>query len=309
MAFPSPALSPPTLQNYQFSYNGVTFGAGTAYSLQSVDGLDIAPIRTGDVGRPREQGELIGLDLLGGRDITIQLWVKTDGTSLQHGLNALAGALAVSGETEAPLWFQLPNQPLMAVMCRPRKYVVKIDSIYGAASIAMPSIMFHAVDPRVYAAPSLQPSVSLPTPAGGMTFNATFPLSFGGGSAAGVLTIVHTGNSEMRPILVITGPCTNPSVTNSSITGNPKLTFSNPSQVSTTLAAGDTLTVDLDLHTIVYTASGTTAGASRRAWLVAGSVWWNLLVGTNTLQFTSTDAGAVAGSLAAWWAPAYISAT
>jgi phage-related protein len=142
-----------------------------------------------------------------------------------------------------------------------------------------------------------------------VTFPITFPLSFGGGSAAGTVTADNTGNIEMRPIITITGPVTNPTVENE--TTGLSLTFSNPNQVSYTLNSGDQLVIDLDAHQIMYYPDGSSIGASRRNWLVSGSTWWDLPPGTSTIGFSSDDASlpSPVPTCEVAFAAAYVSAT
>lgn len=311
MSFPSPSVNAPALANWQYYYQGLTFGEGTSYPVTNVDGLDLAPIRSGDAGRPLDQGELIGIDLQGGRDITFDFWIGADGSnSLQTLLSNLAAVTVPSpqGTTEYPLFVQLPNLPLLVTLCRPRKRSVTIDKDYGAAAVATPAVMLHSSDPRFYVAPTQTVSMNLPTPGSGLGFPVTFPAAFGGGTGASVV-IDNTGNMEMRPVLVITGPVTNPWVQNTSITGSPKLTFSNPFQSSFTLNAGDTLTIDLDWKSISYLVSGTTVAAQQQSWLQPGSTWWNLQPGSNTIQWGSSDSGSAGGTLQIQYAPAYVSVT
>ncbi len=309
MAFPSPSQTPPTLSDWFVSYNGLTMGPtadGTSpYVITQIEGLDLPTIRSKDVGRPRDHGELIGLDVYGGRTFTVDLWMQTDGTSLQSAQKALAAATEDGLTTELPFWFKLPNLPTMAIMARVRRRTMALDLDYGAALVGKPVIQFHATDPRIYAAPTNSDTVSLGTPVSGFSFPITFPLSFGGGSTS-TLSLDNSGNTEMRPILTFTGPVTNPAATNSSISGNPTLTFSNPTQTGYTVLSGDTLVVDLDLHTITYYTGGAGVGASRADWLVSGSTWWNLPTGTNLINFSSTDSTTVAGTLTADWASAYM---
>jgi len=316
VSFPSPSLTPPTLANWQFGYNGVVIGASQPAGVLQVQGLgDLATVRSGDIARPRDHGELIGLDVFGGRDIQINVAAFTDATSLQDTLNAIANATPVGLTTEQPLWFNIPGYPApLASMCRTRKRATPWDFNYSAAVFAQPVLTLHSTDPRIYAA-GQQVTVGLPTPTGGLTFPATFPLTFGSGGGGGVV-VQNAGNTEMRPVLVITGPVTNPQVSNGSISGTPTVKFSNPLQTSYTVLAGDQLVVDLDLHTILYYTGGVgaSAPASRGNWLVSGSTWWDLLPasgpnaitgGNNTIQFNSADSVSVAGTCTVQWASAY----
>lgn len=308
MAFPPASFVPPTLSDYQFWFNGLLMGADTPYTVQQASGFDLSMIRTQDVGRPRDQGMIIGLDVFGGRTfgLNLQVIAAQGTTDLQNLMLELSAATPVGGSVETPFCFKLPNMPQMAFMARARKRSFPIDLDYGAAAVAKPVIQFEATDPRAYYSPTSAVSVGLPAPLVGVTFPITFPMSFGGGGDGNYLAVDNVGNFEMRPILVFTGPLTTPSVNNTSIAGNPQLTFRNPNQTSYTLYAGDTLTVDLDFHTIVYTPSGSTIGQNYRSWLQPGSTWFDLVAGTNELFFSSQDSTAVGGTLEVQWASAYL---
>jgi hypothetical protein len=311
MTFPSPALSAPALANYQLQYNGLAMGPGTPYRITNIAGLDLPNMRGGDVAYPRDHGEQIGLDLMAGRDVTIDLQVVSDGTSLQHALAAFATAFGPAGTTEAPLYVQLPNLPLLAMMCRPRQRSVPITlEGYTVAGVASVAVQVHATDPRLYSAPSTSTTVGAPVPLGGLTFPVTFPATFGGGSATADIFATNAGNVEMRPILVITGPCTDPKIVNDQTGWS--LQFANPAETGFTLSTGDTLTVDLMSHSVLYLVNGTTIPTAVRSWVVPGSVWPNatsiagLEPGSNTIQFSTADAGGVAGTLTLEYASAYL---
>lgn len=300
-------FSPPVLQPWQMSYQGLTFGYGTPLRIQKVTGLgSLATIAHKDVQRPRDHGEIIGLDVYAGRDITIDLDAYNDGTSLASTLQSLAAVSGVGLTTEQPLWIQLPQMPLLAVMCRPRQRTIDMDFAYAAGLLAVPSLQFHATDPRVYTAAS-SATVGLSNPTSGLGFPVTFPASFGI-TSPNTVTVTNDGNTESRPVLVINGPVTNPSIANGSVAGTPSLVFANPAQTSYTVLAGDQLVVDLDYHTALYFSGGMssgTAGASRRSWLVYGSTWWTLQPGANLVQFLSSDSSAVGGTVEVQWASAY----
>ena len=307
MAFPSPSITPPTLSNWQFSYQGLTFGSGQAIKVAKVDGLgDLADVRNGDQDRTRDHGQLIGLDVLSGRDMTFTLEAESSTGQVEATLLTLAQVTTPGLTTEQPLWFQLPGLPLLAVMCRPRKRTASWDIGFQIGNVAQTTVQFHATDPRIYTAGSTV-TVGLPNPAAGMTFPATFPLTFGSTSPSGV-TITNSGNIETRPVLVISGPVTNPSIQNATIPGSPTLTFSNPTQTGYTVLAGDQLVIDLDLHTILYYAGGVSSGtapAPRGSWFAAGSTWWDLLEGGNLIQFNSRDSVSVAGTVQVQYASGY----
>ncbi len=309
MAFPPPQLSAPALGPWQFSYNGYVFGDGCTFDPDTITGLGSLPAVNGsDLQRPREHGEFLAVKVMKGRDLLFSGDIVANDTGIGSTLLALAAA-TVPAQAEVPLWFNLPAYGNLAVLCRADKRDIPMDLAYSLGA-AKASVQFHATDPRVYS-PGITGTVGLPAPLGGMTFPMTFPLVFGGGGAFGAVTAVNAGDIEMRPTFVITGPCTNPVVQNT--TTGWYLAFSNPSQAGYTLNAGDTLAVDTDLRTVIYTSSGSTVGAPRRNWLLPGAVWpdevagvQGLAPGANSIEFSSGDSTAVAATLACHWASAYL---
>jgi hypothetical protein len=314
MAFPTTAA--PTLSNFQAQFNGLTLGPGTGYQVTGITGLgDLPAVRTSDVNRPRDHGMFVGLNFMGGRDITYDFWANPAGTglTLQAMMENLSTAVLPSVSTELPLWVQLPNLPCLGSMSRVIKHTLAMDIDYSASQLGKPSVMWHSTDPRLYSTPSTS-TVGLPAPLGGLTFNATPNFTFGGGGTFGSIVAVNNGNVEMRPTFVISGGAsgvTVPVVQN--VTTGWILTFSNPGGTGVTLNAGDTLTVDTDLRTILYTASGSTTPQPRRNWLKSGSIWPDpvkgiagLAPGSNTVEFSSSDSSASSGTLALSWASAYL---
>jgi hypothetical protein len=179
------------------------FGADTPIGVLNIEGLDLAEIRSGDANWPRDHGQARGLDLYGGRDVIFDLWMKTDGTSLQQSQLELAAATVVLPNEEPPLWFQLPNLPVLCIMCRPRKRPMKIDSDYAAGQIGQPELVLHATDPRIYGAGQAT------------TIAPNFP------ATSAVLD--NTGNTEMRPVIVFNGPLARPKAASQAIAGEPFL--------------------------------------------------------------------------------------
>lgn len=313
MSLPSPSLTLPSLASYQLSYRGLTFGGlieGAAYQLQKLDGLENPEVNSGDTQRPLDQGELPGVDDSKGRDVTVTQVVQSDGISLDHARQALEAAMTLGGNTEEPLYLKLPSG-LFACMARPRKHSgpsIDVTTVVAGGGVA--TSMFHATDPRWYAMPTKTATVGLPAQLGGLSFGGpgsgisfggpASGISFGGGSTGGLLQVENNGRVEMRPVFVITGPCVNPVVSNLSIPGAPSIGF------NLTLNPGDTLEVETDLQRVLLTTAGTSGAASRRGTLLPGSIWWNLPAGSNTIEFTTSDASQVTGTLTVLSADAYL---
>ena len=204
MPFPPPTITPPTLSDFQWQYKGYTFGAETPLGVLKVEGLDLAPIRSGDQPWPRDHGQARGLDLFDGRDVIFDLWEKTDGSSLQKTQLELAAATNILPDEESPLWFQLPNLPTLCIMCRVRKRPTRVNANYAAAQVAEPELVLHATDPRIYT--------------GGKTTALTRNTP---------VTVTNEGNTEMRPIVILTGPLSLPRISNKTVRGDPYIELEN----------------------------------------------------------------------------------
>lgn len=265
-------------------------------------------IRSADQPRARSHGELIGLDLYSGRDITIDLvLMANDGVTLMEAQSELGASLETTLTTEEPLWFQIPNLEVLCAMCRPRKRTMTWDFNYAAAGLGLPTVQFHATDPRLYGA-GQSVEVGLANPTSALIFPVTFPATFGSVSPNGV-TVTNAGNTPMSPAFVITGPVTNPVVINATIDGSPQITISNPNQSGVTVYSGDQIVVDTDFHSILYYTGGVSSGttpADVSSWIVAGSTWFDLLAGDNLIQFLSQDFTARSAILEIQWADAYL---
>ena len=68
-----------TVSIYQFAFNGLTFGAGTPYIVENVDGLGgTAPLRIQDDNRGYIDGSYSGRDFYDGRTVTFDLLITGD---------------------------------------------------------------------------------------------------------------------------------------------------------------------------------------------------------------------------------------
>jgi len=181
------------LDLFQIWYNGSVFGQGSNGSnWKEWDGFDIEGVRTGDSGRPRDQGEYAGYDFLAGRDITLKLDVS-GGTynGFLTNLYTLGNAfLPTQGNVETPFYFDLgggpwaggPGTDLLGCNVRARNRSWKVDIPFALGRLAQDlQVQVHATDPRFYSFPTLRQS---------------FVQSPG-------LTIDNLGNIDIRPQITI----------------------------------------------------------------------------------------------------------
>jgi hypothetical protein len=305
MSLPSPALGAPSLVNDSLQFQGLVMGNGTPFGLTGLEGLGKPDVRSGNMDRPRARGAFPGLNLLKTRLLTATMDIGPPFgayTNLAGAGGALRAAVSTEGTTEYPLWLQVPNFPLVACMAR---VIQKIDPKYDIAAdigslLKGVAVQFEATDPYLYSAPTRSTTIGLPTPGIGFTFPLTFNWSFGGGSSANMATITNAGDVPCWPVLVITGPCLNPTVSNLSVAGNPTVAL------NIQLNAGDQLVIDPDMETIVFFAAGAAVGSPAPQLLLSGSSFFAIPGGgSSILAFNSQDTTPAAGTLTVWSADAY----
>lgn len=280
------------LAEWQWSFRGYKFGAKTALEVKKVDGLDLPTVRTGDAGRPRDQGMFVGLDVLAGREITIEGDLQPS-TSFQAAWEALATATVPTGTVQYPLQVHLPGYGVLTCNARVRKRAIPIDIQFTLGKLAAVTLLFAAADPRWYG-PTQTLSVKPPLSVGGFTWPLKWNLKWGGGGYTGSLAVTNAGNIETRPVLTVEGPCVNPSIQNATAPGGPTLAF------NLTLNAGEKLVINTDMHTATLYSSATTAGATRTGTLISGSRWFVLEPGTSTIQFLASE-GTLSCEFASAW--------
>lgn len=281
----------PDIDPWQFVYNGVTFGAGTDIGLLKVRGMGALPdVGSEDLAFPRDTGQYIGVDAMGGRDPETDL-ILTSNIYVQ--MVNLGGAFFAGGVNEQPLWFQLPGLPTICSMVRPRKRVSDWDTLVSAAGMWTPTVTWHATDPRLYEQAQIADSASSDS-----------------GSVS--LTVTNSGNVEMRPVMLLTGPLDAPSITNTSIgsAGNyPAIVFAD----GTGIDDGDQVVIDFSTpHTLQYFVGGLATPSSTYnvySWLSQGSdgtSWWNLPPGANVLTCAASQDSLAADQFEVWWSNAYM---
>lgn len=130
------------------------------------------------------------------------------------------------------------------------------------------------------------------TDAGGFTFDLTFDLTFPYLDPALGRGLCHNaGNTWAVPTIVITGPCTDPSVTNE--TTDLVIAFD-----GLALSAGESVVIDPSRPSVLLNGE---AGASRYSLLDFDvTTMWLLQAGDNTIRFTAEAESAGASCVVAW---------
>lgn len=270
-----PAAPPPGLGVFQLTYNGLTIGAYTPYSVTQVTGLeDAAPIRITDMPKPADDGSYQGVDLLDVRTVEIDVSIVSDSqVDYEAAADALVTAFGLS-RNEQPLVYQFAGKARQ-VNCRPSKMSLPRDANYaGFAGDAVMQLI--ATDPRKYDAVEQIVGTGLPGSGTGITWPVSWPISWGASNTGGQLWLTNAGSIETPWVATITGPVVNPRIVNGATGQSMGFTL--------TLAATDELVVDFGARTVTLNPS-LNGGATRRGAVTPGSSWWLLAPGTTEILF------------------------
>lgn len=276
--------------NYEVEFNNQLLNSNNGVELVDFDIFSNAQVRSSDIARPLDHGMFAGDDFYGGRSLQLQVEIwGTDDTSYQVALSKALAAF-VTG-TEMPIVTQLPGYGKVQSSVRVRKRTgPKLDIKYGL-HVGVMMVELAATDPRIYSQALHSVTNNLQAPTGGITFNLTFPMVFGS-STSPITVINNAGTFETRPLIVVSGPITNPALEN--VTTGLILNFVG------SLATGESLYVDFLNRTVLLNNQ-----ASRYSWLQNPQNWWNLQPGNNSVRFSGT-AGAGTPTINIQWRDAYV---
>lgn len=264
------------MPDFQFSFNGASWGDGTLLDLVSVRGLGLPELRSADVPRAGAHGAFWSRSWANGRTITMEIEaLASTAAVLESVWGPLRAALVPAAGLRVLEW-GLPGQVgrRMAAECRRAEFVVDEAFSLGAGTLL---VEFYAPDPRQYASTLKTLSAGLPTVSGGLSFPASAPFVFGSAGSGGSIAATNDGTIEAPYVAVFTGPLVAPTLTH---TGQARtLSLSGAS-----LAAGETLVLDSAARTVLLNGS-----ASRFSWLSSLSQWFTLEPGANALQFNAAS--------------------
>lgn len=277
--------------NTQVEFNGLRLDGD--YEIQTIEGLaDYPEVRTSDQALLARHGLHPGTDLLGGRTVTMTVTVNGDTVdAFYNAVNALRDAFAPAG-AEMPLSFWLngiADNAAARVNCRPRRMSLPMASDWWAG-VATADIELFATDPLIYSDTLFSQTTTLPTSPTGLVWNLTWPLNWGGTSAAGSIFANNVGNFAASAVIRIDGPVTNPRVEN--------VTAGKTIELNLVIATGDFVVIDTGDRTVLL--GGT---ASRYSNLTNDSTWWDLQPGVNEVTFrasTTTSATMTLEFRSAW---------
>lgn len=270
-------------------YNGLTLNYGKfaatiakdggAYFVTAIGGLDDADVRFSEANRPDMDGSIPGTIYHGSRTITIEGYILGQNLErmryYQQNLRE-AFALPLSPESSLVFWTGATTSDVY-INCRKSAPLQMREALPTQASRFARrdfQITLKASDPRFLS--SLQVSTGVLRASTGSTFTAS-----------------NAGNYYAYPQVAITGPFgAGLTLTNS--------LNSNVLRLDTAIAAGSTLTVDVQTRRV------TLDGANSFSYLSATTAWPYLNPGTQTLTLGGITLSTTASAVNVNWRHAWI---
>ncbi|MEV5915835.1 hypothetical protein AB0M00_44000 [Streptomyces chartreusis] len=209
------------LDDWQYDVGGVLIGADTSVQVLETSGLGRPPVRESDVEQPSMDGLFAGPDYFGGRQIQVDAAIRIPGNPAAcHDMVATLQAVTdasdvrlVGGQGMA-LRVKRPGRPVKRLTVRTRRLDPEYRQvIHGYVPLDME---FLAHDPTWYA--DEESLTELPLgwlTGGGFAAPVVAPLYVQDGTVAADRPgwVTNNGTASAWPILRITGPCANVTIT------------------------------------------------------------------------------------------------
>jgi len=259
------------------SLNGITFNhlddSGCIWFIEDIDGWwGLPDLEAFDDPRSYiEDGSYFAAGRYSPRTITITGHILPPYDGMQAVVaarNALNNALDLVRQEGS---FQVNEGPdkyaMVQVAGRPLTAFDKINNVLNF------SIQLRAADPRKFAVEQSLISIDVAASSDGRRYNKNYPVSYGEIGSDGTASIFNEGNYNTPATFRINGPVQNPII--SHIESGKDLLF------DVDLAIDDYVDVDLRARTVIRK-----GGVSGRSTLLAGSEWFTIDPGNNTVKFS-----------------------
>jgi phage-related protein len=275
-----------SLLDWEYNFNGLTFGGDTDYPLILVQGYDPPDKRVDDTQYSGRDGSLVFADYYDKRVLTFQGTLEADQESgdFDNKLNLLKLALDTPQPIAIPVQSSLPGQVPRNVFVKPTKFDYDVDLNYSIGYCTW-TWQAEAGDPTIYSATQYNVELLPPSPSG-FTFNIRFPLNFGGGGASAGVAL-NAGTYKSFPQVHVTGSCVNPQLI--SLRQNRTLKF------NVTLGPSDYLDIDFANKIVMFD------GALWYSLLDPSSQWWYIQPGYNTLKLIASGATGSCKATVGYW--------
>jgi hypothetical protein len=212
---------PLELADWQYDLGGVLIGLGTSVQVIETTGLGRPPVRDNDVDQPSMDGMFAGPDYWAARQVQFDAAIKIPGDAaachtMVAALQAVTDTAAVRlvGGQGMTLRMKRPGRPVKQLTGRIRKLDPEYRQvIHGYVPL---DIEFLAHDPTFYA--DEESVTELPLgwlTGGGFAAPVVAPIYVQDGTVAADRPgwVTNAGDADAWPIIRITGPCANVTIT------------------------------------------------------------------------------------------------
>lgn len=252
-----------------------------AFLNTQLDGLDLPSIRTSSGNYAGRAGGYVGGQFYGMRSIGIQ--GKVFGSSVA-GLAATRKALQTALDAQSVTMQLITNDGASYILYA---YLTDFEMPITQALFSAPyQIELLAPDPIIYdnaTGTALTTSISRIT-SGGYTYPVVYPVIYAAASAP--TTVTNSGTTGVYPIIMLTGSATNPVITNR--------TTNMLMSLNLTTGSSDVIVIDMRQRTI------TLNGGSIFGLQGAGSSFWSLPVGPNSIALTTSGGSDTVTGAVSW---------
>jgi len=268
------------------SFNGTNVAFdGKNFILESVDGLAFPVLRLPRYNLPGSSGAFISNALYGERAIKLKGIVNApDGSRLTYLTNrtTLINSLAYQTDNSGAIQPQTLTLTLEnGLILTTTGYIDTFRMGFSEDQMDYEEfqLTFVCPDPLLYASNTISGVVSLPV-GGGTAIPTAIPISLGA-SSGGQFVLTNTGSAPAFPVITLTGPLTNPYLTNLRTGAFLKFNY--------TIGTGDPPVV------INCQTQAITQGANVKNGIQSqDSTFWDLLSGPNTIGFSAAGGSGTA---------------
>lgn len=253
-------------EDFQYEFRSFLFGHNTDFQTESVEGiLGIPAARTSDEPRGDDHGDHRGVNLLPGRTINIKMNILGTVGDIQQKISQAVRTFQISKRNafvEYPFVTQRPGQDPRYVWARARRaeFPSNFETARGKAKGA---VQLYATDPRWYSLEEFINDILVPT---------------GENNVEGNVETFGDLEDGTFPIIEISGPCTNPRITN--LADNERTI-----RLDIAVGVGETLIIDTKAKTAFL------EGVDRFDTVRADNLWWVLLPGNNPILYNRSGGG------------------
>jgi hypothetical protein len=283
-------MNNPGLSIGDWSSSG-TDAFGVAWDMDNLDGWDdSAPVR---VAFPAKGGSDGGTDQRGYYGPRVLTWT---GYATAHDVASLAAAkvrLRAAGHDLNVGFDIIGHMPDGDYLVHAKRSDVWKVNMIGATAFQYMAVAT-CPDSRIYSAALHSITATLVDNSAGVggafKFNATFPMGFSGPAAgAGLVSVFNAGSETSYPVIRVSGPGTNLRLADQA---------SGSALTITSLGVGEFVDLDTLNHRVLLMGY-----QSRRDLLAAGSEWFGLPAGFDTLSFSASAFSSASAAIT--WRDAY----